>query len=243
MDRHPSPANPTCEVLHLCRIIMAAQPLFGFLISNILAWNSVVRNNSSMCSFQCNVRWKCHAGNNQALTQPANATVQIPGQLVCGIMDPVFTTHYMDMYILPACANQLPIVNYFDAIPFGLNVVQLTKTTIVDNVSALLNSSSLNSSCPYIPPNTYSYYTPQVSVQTTTDDTSSCNESASFNFTADNQPDESPCMSISSFSWSTPMVTTMTSSRGTNWKQISLDEGAILGGIQFFLWFTSIYVL
>lgn len=53
----------------------------------------------------------------------------------------------------------------------------------------------------------------------------------------------SVCPSVNYIHFSTNMVTRQTSSHGTDWKKIIVDEGSIVGGVMFFTWFLGLYVL
>ncbi|KAK5019075.1 hypothetical protein LTR60_000321, partial [Cryomyces antarcticus] len=51
------------------------------------------------------------------------------------------------------------------------------------------------------------------------------------------------CLLETSMGLSTQTVVTQTSERGTDWKQMLLDEGSIVGGITFVTWFLGIYII
>jgi hypothetical protein len=52
-----------------------------------------------------------------------------------------------------------------------------------------------------------------------------------------------PCQFSLQLAMASSLITTQKSSRGTNTLQIFIDEGSILGGITFFAWFFSIFVV
>jgi hypothetical protein len=54
---------------------------------------------------------------------------------------------------------------------------------------------------------------------------------------------QGPCFFALVLALQSSLVTTQTSSRGTDTLQILIDEGSILGGVLFFTWFFSIFVV
>lgn len=102
----------------------------------------------------------------------------------------------------------------------GTNNLILSQTTIIDSVGAIeLSSHSPN--CATKRYSQYNTYTADVS---------------SIGLTNPNGNgvlfDTGTCVTFSSF-----LVTTQTSKRGSDWKQMLLDEGSITGGVTFFTWF------
>lgn len=51
-----------------------------------------------------------------------------------------------------------------------------------------------------------------------------------------------PCKGTLTMSFSSWMITTQRSMRASDWKQMLLDEGAIVGGVMFVTWFLGIFV-
>lgn len=147
-------------------------------------------------------------------------------------------TYLASFLDLPACAGQTPTIAMFEVPAFGSTLVSLTQYTVNDPVGALVPNTN-NASCPYDPSGypSLSYWTAEVTTAYTETDISNCNSTTAYPVETFN------CSATVVFEFLSPLTTTQTSSQGTTWKQMLLDEGSIVGGIQFFTWFLSIYVI
>ncbi|KAK5126767.1 hypothetical protein LTR85_009701 [Meristemomyces frigidus] len=136
----------------------------------------------------------------------------------------------------PACNNPDKFTTY-GAHSYGENHVYLRTQTVVDTFNALNNHSAADTStCSNPGLKRYDHYSAQGFYAGSGTPAKCVLSSDSLDQTAD-------CQTHLSIYFDSFMVATETSARGTDWKRMLLDEGSIVGGVVFVMWFLTIYVI
>ncbi|TKA81680.1 hypothetical protein B0A55_01346 [Friedmanniomyces simplex] len=125
-----------------------------------------------------------------------------------------------------------PIVPMWLVAAVGRNDVYLQQTTIADDVGAVVEPKGTCTADIY--PHYNQYYTSVHTLPVETGRDNQCDLGLP-NYTG-------PCRAVLTMKFSSLIVTTLRSDHGTDWKQMLLDEGSIVGGIMFVTWFFNIFV-
>ncbi|KAK4547083.1 hypothetical protein LTR36_001304 [Oleoguttula mirabilis] len=157
-----------------------------------------------------------------------------------GLYDPYLPFHYADFFNW--CGNPQFYFQMTVPITDGA-LVSVTADTFVlsDPVGALARSqgplATALCSQDVLRLTNYTYYSARVETDTVGDNlvNSSCDLSSAA-YTR-------PCAFNPVFFLSSSLVTTQTSSRGTNTLKVLIEESGIVGGILFFTWFLGIFVV
>ncbi|KAK0247816.1 hypothetical protein LTS09_017062 [Friedmanniomyces endolithicus] len=141
----------------------------------------------------------------------------------------VYDSH-QDTVLMQDCDPSVPLEL---SVAVSQHAIYLRQTTIADDVGAIAEDSQDCSADIYTHYNQY-----ETSVQTlpmVTGQGDQCDLGLP-NYTG-------PCLAFVTMSYSSFLVTTLKSSHGTDWKQMLLDEGSIVGGTMFVTWFFNIFIV
>ncbi|TKA81665.1 hypothetical protein B0A55_01336 [Friedmanniomyces simplex] len=147
-----------------------------------------------------------------------------------GVWEFIVYDSHQDTNLIQQCD---PIVPMWLVAAVGRNDVYLQQTTIADDARAVVEPPKSNCTG-----HIYTHYNRyDTSVQTLPVETGQdyqCDLGLP-NYTG-------PCPAVLTMKFSSLLVTTFTSKYGTDWKQMLLEEGSIVGGIMFVTWFFNIFV-
>jgi hypothetical protein len=114
-------------------------------------------------------------------------------------------------------------------------LLDLQQSTVEDKVGAIDLPKTPTSNCDAKSFSEYNTYSFRMNTIGAPLNISTCTKSS---------PDyKSPCYFTTRMTMSSMLVTSQTSTRGTNWQKILFDEGSIVGGIMFVTWFLGIYII
>jgi hypothetical protein len=121
-----------------------------------------------------------------------------------------------------------------------MNILSVKQNVILDKVDAIDRSKSSTGKCNVKSFSEYSTYTVHVTaigppLNQTKDGT--CERGSS------KSKFDRPCEFMVSIMFSSMLVTTHTSARGTTWQKILSDEGSIFRGIMALTWFLDIFII
>jgi hypothetical protein len=148
--------------------------------------------------------------------------------------------------LVRGCGDPTPYLGYIEVAQSGLRMnLGLNAFHMKDSINATwesANTSSVDDSCSVglLSRTDYAYYTGDLQVFNTR--------------TLDSNPDHicgypgtpgqtNYCWMVFGVTMKSTLITTQTSARGTNTLDILLAESAILGGVMFFTWFCSVFML
>lgn len=169
------------------------------------------------------------ADNHAAIIDGYNNTAAQNPYLYYALFDPKFAqSHAFEEAI------ECGFVTLAEMPALGSNVMNILAYNRDDAVGAIKPPSGTPSQCTTPKYNNYDFYEASMT-STGVSDSTSCDISSS-NF-------QEACISQLILRYTSPVLMKLKSKRDNDWKEMLIDEGAIIGGVMFVLFFFGVFVI